>query len=122
MGATGATGAPGPRGPGALPWTGSTHDIPAGMGAAVSFTCGTGQPLAMTCGYQPTDGGSFDIRVAFVGYTTGNDGQCTMWNSGTVTRTVVYKVLCPAPAVTPLGFAPAMADHQVTITPLKKEQ
>ena len=104
-----------------MPWTGSTHDIPAGMGAAVSFTCGTGQPLGMTCGYQPTDGGSFDIRVAFVGYTTGNDGQCTMWNSGTVTRTVVYKVLCPAPAVTPLGIAPAMADHQVTITPLKKE-
>ena len=45
MGATGATGATGPRGspgPGVLPWTGSTHDIPAGMGAAVSFTCGTG--------------------------------------------------------------------------------
>ena len=91
------------------------------MGVAVSIRCETGQPLAMTCGYQPTDSGSFDIRVAFVGYSTGNDGQCTMWNSGTVTRTVVYKVLCPAPPAAPLGIAAEMAEPQVTITPLKQE-
>ena len=56
----------------------------------------------MTCGYQPADGGAFDVHVAFVGFATANDGQCTMWNTGTVTRTVVYKVLCPsAPAASP---------------------
>ena len=121
-GATGATGPSGPPGPGVLPWTGSTHDLAAGAGAVLSFTCGTGPPLSMTCGYQPTDNGSFDIRIAFAGYATGNNGQCTMWNSGTVTRTVVYKVLCPAPSVTPLGVAPTMVEPGVTITPLKKEQ
>jgi hypothetical protein len=125
QGPIGATGAMGPRGlagPGALPWTGSTHDLLPGEGAALSFTCGTGQPLAMTCGYQPTDNGSFDIRIAFAGYTTGNDGQCTMWNTGSVTRTVVYKVLCPGAAVSPLGVAPTMMGPGVTITPLKREQ
>ena len=125
VGPTGAAGAQGPRGPagpGVLPWTGSTHDLAPNTGAALSFTCGTGQPLAMTCGYQPTDNGSFDIRVAFVGYTSGNDGQCTIWNSGSVTRTVVYKVLCPAPSPASPGVGPAMAEPQLTITPLKREQ
>jgi hypothetical protein len=120
-GATGATGPSGPPGPGVLPWTGSTHELAAGEGAVLSFTCGTGPPLSMTCGYQPTDNGSFDIRIAFAGYATGNTGQCTMWNSGTVTRTVVYKVLCPAASVTSLGVAPTTVEPRVTITPLKKE-
>jgi hypothetical protein len=72
VGATGAPGAQGPRGfpgPGVLPWTGSTHVLDPGMGAVLSFTCSTGQPLGMTCGYEPPDDGSFDIRVAEVSIT-----------------------------------------------------
>ncbi len=74
----------------------------------------------MTCGYQPADNGSFDIHVAFAGYTTDNNGQCTLWNTGAVTRTIVYKVLCPEAAALAPGLTQTRVGPEVTITPLKR--
>jgi hypothetical protein len=54
--------------------------------------------LAVTCGYAPADFGLVDIRIGYFGYTSANTAVCIIANTGTVTRTVTFKVKCPSGA------------------------
>ncbi len=119
-GATGPVGPTGPSGPGTQGWVSASQDMLAGTAYAVGFMCLHGQPLSMTCGYEPFDEGVFDVRMVFLGFTSGNSGKCTAINTGTVTRALAYKVKCPSAVQSAAGQeTTATAEPQVTVTMLK---
>jgi len=61
------------------------------------------------------------MRVSFSGHTSGNIGQCTVVNTGVVTRTATYKALCPAATAAASPGLTQAAEAAVTVTLLKRE-
>jgi hypothetical protein len=108
QGIPGVSGPAGPTGPGAT-FTDqmSTYTLPAGQGARLGFSCGAGLPVGGSCGYDAFDVGVADVTVANIGRDTTNAAfyVCSVWNRGTVSRTVRYGVTCRYPVAAGSGAA-----------------
>jgi len=100
-GLAGAQGPTGPPGPAYSDnWVFTSISVPAGNGVAFVASCPAGEiAISGACGYQPLDGGLFDMKLVYSGVDTGNHQvwRCVVQNTGAVDRTLTLGAFCITP-------------------------